>query len=77
MGIEKSKKKKKKFQCCISIYKAKRKFKKNKFKLFGPTTWQKKCHTLKFMNISEFFSLNSESIINFRKSHEISSQNVY
>ena len=28
------------------------------------------------MNFSEFFSQNSESIINFRKSHEISSKNV-
>ena len=74
MGIEKLKKKKNP-QCYFSISKAK-KINKKKIKIFGPTTWQKKCHTLKFMNFSEFFSQESESIINFRKSHEISSQTV-
>ena len=75
MGIEKFKKKKNP-QCCISISKAKKPTTK-KIKIFGPTTWQKKCHTLNFMNFSEFLSQDSESIINFRKSHEISSQNIY
>ena len=75
MGIEKLKIKKNP-QCCFSIYKAKKKKKKkSKFLVLAPG--QKKCHTLKFMNFSDFFSQNSESIINFRKSHEISSQNVY
>ena len=44
-------KKLKKFQCCFSIYKAKK-----KIRLFGPTTWPKKCLTIKFMNFSDFFS---------------------